>query len=125
MRNRLVPRTEWPRFFEEFSRRYDGWLVTVRVFHPRFGSQVVARDLPLEGIVSSADGSVPISLHLGGSTTQNVEHEITSPRQVWVEMSEGGAEEALGVLSEDGTKTILEFRSSALPETVDGIVRPS
>ncbi|MEX0880394.1 MAG: DUF5335 family protein [Thermoanaerobaculia bacterium] len=124
MRNRLLPRTEWFRFFEEFSRRYEGWLVTVRVLHPSFGSQVEARDLPLEGIVSPADASGPISIHLGGSTKCNVEHEIPSPRQVWVEISEKGAEEALGVVSEDGTKTTVEFRVAALPETVDDILRP-
>ena len=124
MRNRLVSRTEWFRFLGEFSRRYQGWLVTVRILHPSFGSQVEARELPLEGIVASADGSGPISLHLGGSAKSNVEHEIPSPRQVWVELSEEGAEEALGVVSEDGTKTIVEFRAPALPETVDGIVQP-
>ena len=124
MRNRLVPRTEWFRFFEELSRRYEGWLVTVRVLHPSFGSQVEARDLPLEGVVSPADALGSISLHLGGSPKSNVEHEIPSPRQVWVEISDGGVEEALGVVSEDGTKTIIEFRVPALPETVDGIVHP-
>ena len=64
MRNRLVPRTEWTSFFGEFSRRYQGWLVTVRILSPAYGSQVEARDLPLEGVVPSAAG--PISLHLGG-----------------------------------------------------------
>lgn len=124
MRNRLVPRTEWLRFFGEFSRRYEGWLVTVRVLHASFGSQVEARELPLAGVVAPAEGSGPIALHLGGSTTRNLEHEIPLPRQVWVEISETGAEEALGFLSEDGTKTIVEIRSAALPETVDGLVHP-
>jgi hypothetical protein len=124
MHNRSVPRAEWFRFFGEFSRRYQGWLVTVRVLHPSFGSQVEARDLPLQGIVSPADASGPIALHIGGSTKSNIEHEIPSPRQVWVEISEAGAEEALGVVSEDGTKTIVEFRVPALPETVDGILQP-
>ena len=54
MGNRLVPRSEWYRFFQEFSRRYDGARMTVRVLHPGFGSQVEARGLPLRGIVSSA-----------------------------------------------------------------------
>ncbi len=111
MKNRLVPRAEWFRFFEELGRRHNAWLVTVRVLHPSFGSQVEARDLPLEGAVASADGSGPIALFLGGSAQRNVEHEIPSPRQVWVEISDAGIEEALGVLSEDGTKTIVEFRS--------------
>jgi len=123
MRNRLVPRAEWFRFFQEFSRRHEGWLATVGVLHPSFGSQVEARELPLEGIVSSAGASGPISLHLGRAAA-NVEHEIVSPRQVWIEVDDGGAEEALGVVSEDGTKTIVEFRTPALPETADGRTRP-
>ncbi len=122
MRNRLVPRSEWFLFFEEFSRRHAGWLVTVRVLHPKFGSQVEARDLALEGIVSPADASGPISIHVGASASSNLEHEIPRPQQVWVELSEAGAEEALGVVSEDGTRTIVEFRAPSLPETVDGIL---
>ena len=34
MHNRQVPRSEWFHYFREFSRRHDGWLVTVRVMHP-------------------------------------------------------------------------------------------
>lgn len=122
MGNRLVPRSEWYRFFQEFSRRYQGWLVTVRVLHPRFGSQVEARDLPLEGIVSPSDAFGPIEINVGGSAQSNIEHEIAGPEQVWVEVSEAGVEEAVGVVSQDGTKTIVEFRAPGLPETVDGIL---
>jgi hypothetical protein len=113
MKDRLVPRVEWPRFFQEFSRRHEGWLVTVRVLHPKLGAQVEARDLPLGGIVAS-DAEGPISVLMGGSAASNIEHEVAMPRQVWIEASDEGAEEALGVESEDGTKTIVEFRAPAL-----------
>jgi DNA-binding CsgD family transcriptional regulator len=122
MRNRLVPRSEWFRFFEEFSRRHDGRGVTVRVMHPSVGAQVEARDLPLSGIVSRADASGPISLHLGATGATNIEHEILSPIQVWVELSDEGAEEALEVLSEDGTRTILEFGVRGMTEQAAGIL---
>jgi hypothetical protein len=124
MPNRRVARSEWADFFREFSLRHDGWLVTVRVLHHRIGSQVEVRDLPLEGIVSPADPGGPISLHLGARAESNIEHEIPSPEEVWVEISERGAEEALEVLSDDGTKTIVEFRVPALPDEVDGILHP-
>jgi Family of unknown function (DUF5335) len=122
MRNRQVPRSEWFNFFQEFTRRHDGWLVTVRVLDPRFGSQVEARDMPLEGIVSAADASGPISIHVGSSLERHLEHEIAEPKQVWVELSEEGAEEALEIESGEGTRTILQFRAAGLPETVDGIL---
>jgi Family of unknown function (DUF5335) len=110
MRNRLVPRSEWFRFFGDFSRRHRGWPTTVSVLNPKLGSQVEARDMPLEGIVSRADATGPISIHLGSAPPRsNIEHEIEEPNQVWVELSEEGAEEALDVESRDGTKTVIQF----------------
>jgi hypothetical protein len=112
MRNRLVPRTEWGRFFDAFSRRHRGRPATVRVLGPRIGSQVEARDLPLEGIVAGADaaGPVTIGIHLGAAPPgPNIEHRVTEPSQVWIEMTDGGAEEALEIRSEDGTQTVVQF----------------
>ena len=113
MRNRLVPRSEWFRFFDAFSRRHQGWATTVSVLSPKLGSQVEARDMPLEGIVVSAGATGSISLHLGSAPPRsNIEHEIEDPRQVWVELSEEGAEEALDVESQDGTKTVIHLRAA-------------
>ena len=110
MHNRLVPRTEWFRFFTDFTRRHEGDLATVRVLHPRLGSQVEARNLPFEGFVSSPRANGPISVHLGDSTEHHVEHEIEDPRQIWVEVSEEGGEEALAIISENGMRTIVELQ---------------
>lgn len=124
MSNRQVPRAEWPRFFREFSRSHEDWLVTVRIMSPTFGSQVQSEGLPLEGIVSDAGGHGKISINLGRSADRNVEHEVPDPRQVWVKVSAAGAEEALEIESEDGTKTIVEFRAAPPPRDVDGILPP-
>lgn len=121
MRNRQVPHAEWLRFFEAFTRRHQGWLATVRVIDPRLGAQVEAKDLPLEGIVIDPEGRGPISILLGKASSANVEHPVVRPEQVWVEVTEEGAEAALQILSADGTKTILEFRAAVLPEMVDGV----
>ena len=123
-RNRLVPRTEWYRFFRDFSRRHEDWLVTVRIMSPGLGSQVESTDLPLEGIDADHLGHGPIAIHVGRSPQNHVEHEVANPRQVWVEISREGAEEALEIESEDGTKTIIQFRSKSLPLEVDGILHP-
>jgi hypothetical protein len=117
MRNRLVPRTEWDRFFDAFSRRHRGRFATVQVFGPKIGSQVEARNLPLEGIVPEPWGG-PLAIHLGAAPPQpNIEHHVADPEQVWVEMTDAGAEEALEIASEDGTKTIVQLagRSRRIP----------
>lgn len=116
MRNRLVPRSEWFRFFGDFSQRHQGRATTVYVLSSQLGSQVAARNVPLEGIVSRAEADGPISIHLGSAPPgPNLEHEIEDPRQVWVELSEEGAEVALQIESEDGTKTLLSFAGTSVP----------
>jgi hypothetical protein len=124
MRNRLVPHAEWRSFFRGFSDRHEDWLVTVRVLSPALGSQIAARDLPLEGIVSGPAVGGPIAIHLGRVPEKHVEHVVQEPKRVWVELSEEGAEAALEIESNDGAKTILQFRSAALPQEVDGILHP-
>ncbi len=124
MRNRQVPRTEWYRFFREFSRRHEDWLVTVRILSPVYGSQVESSDLPLEGIVADHAGHGPIEIHVGRSPQHHVEHEVCDPRQVWVELSSDGAEEAIDIESEDGTKTVIQFRSAFPPRQVNGALHP-
>jgi hypothetical protein len=121
MTTRLVPRKEWASFFEQFSRRHEGWLATLRVLDEKFGAQTEARELPLEGIVADGDR---ISIHLGERPQMHVSHPVADPDCVWVE-EEDGAERALEVESITGTRTILEFRVAASPEMVDGLLRAS
>ena len=50
---RTIARTEWPAFFESFTREHDHWLVSVDG----------ERDsLPLEGLIAREDGRVTITL---------------------------------------------------------------
>src|SRR5215472_17408943 len=104
MQDRQIPRTEWLNFFRDFSHRHEDSLVTVRILSDRFGCQVEACDLPLEGIVASAKVGDPISIYVGRTPQQHIEHEVRNPRQVWLEMSDEGTEDALDIESEDGTK---------------------
>ena len=119
MRDRHVPRAEWFSFFRGFSQRHADSPATVRVLSPRLGSQIEARDLPLEGIVADRAGAGPISIYVGRDPQRHVEHEVEHPLQVWVELAEDGVEEALDIESEDGTKTLVIFG----PETVDDVLR--
>jgi uncharacterized protein DUF5335 len=109
MRNRLVPRAEWFSFLKGFSRRHEDDPVTVQVLAPGLGSQVEARALPLEGIMAGRRTSGPISISVGRTLDRHVEHEVPDPSQVWVQMSEDGAERALDIESQDGTRTIVQL----------------
>jgi hypothetical protein len=120
MRTRLVPRAEWFTFFEGFTRRQSGWPVTVWLLGPRIGAQIEVRDLPFEGIVSDPLAT-SISIHLGGMPGKNVEHPVATPISVWLEMTDEGAEAALGINSADGTTTLLEFRCPVPLELEHGL----
>jgi len=120
--NREIPRGEWESFLEAFSRRHQGWLVTVEVLREKLGAQTEVRDLPLQGIFSERDGR-RITILVGRDAQKHLAHVVESPGRLWVEVAEGGAEAALEVESEDATKTILEFRAVMAPEMVDGVYR--
>jgi Family of unknown function (DUF5335) len=113
MKNRLVPRAEWLRFFTDFSRRHQHETATVRVLSARLGSQVEASALPLEGIVASPRGDA-VSIHLGIAPERHVEHPVESPEQVWVELTEDGAEQAIAIESAAGVQTILELQPARM-----------
>ena len=120
MRNQLIPRVDWGRFFDAFSRRQRGRRVTVRVIGPRIGSQVEARDLPLEGIVpGTRGGPFGIDILLGAPPPgPNVEHRVPDPQEVWVELTDLGVEEALEIRSKDGTQTLVQFAAVPRREAV-------
>jgi Family of unknown function (DUF5335) len=112
MTNRSVPRAEWYRFFEDFTRRHREALVNVTVVGEKLGAQHEARELPLNGIVADRFGK-QVSIALGGATGSNIDHPIERPVRVWVEMDESGTEIAVEIESENGLQTILELPLAA------------
>ena len=108
MTNRNVPRAEWYRFFEEFTKRHREELVSVTVVGEKLGAQHEARDMPLSGIVADRFGK-KLSIALGGAHGAHIEHPVDLPVRVWVEMDPNGNEIALEIESDNGLQTILEL----------------
>jgi hypothetical protein len=118
---REIPRNDWPHFFDEFSRRHQGWLVGIEIFGS-LGAQVEASGRPLNGIVAEErHGSFVIEVLTGSAPGESMSHTITGPARVQVEETGEGAEAAVQFESTDGEKTLIRFRAAALPETVDGL----
>ncbi len=46
---------EWPKFLDNFSRKHEGWSVTLEIFGAELGAQVQERELAFEGIVDEWD----------------------------------------------------------------------
>ena len=117
-----IQRNEWVSFFDSFSRRHRGWLVTVEIMDPEIGDQTEARDLPLEGITAELNerGTDQIEIIVGNQADSHVSNSVVDPKQVWLKSSDVGADEVLEIKRENGT-VLIRFRSAVLPELVDGL----
>jgi hypothetical protein len=118
-----IPRAEWSAFFDSFSRRHEGWRVTVEVIGADIGAQEEARELALEGITAELkNGESTIEIMIGREPEDHITHTITAPTHVRVKQTATGADEALEIEAEGGVRTLVRFRSAMLPEMVDAIV---
>lgn len=124
MTTQEIPRAEWNKFFNTFSRQHEGWLATLEVLGRDVGAQEEAHQLPLAGVsLCSGEGKTEtISIDLGKRPDEHVSRAISDPSRIWLEKTDAGANAALEIEAVDGTKTLLRFRSTMPAEFVDGIV---
>jgi hypothetical protein len=122
MPTREIQRNEWVSFFDSFSSRHRGWLVTVEIMDPEIGDQTEARDLPLVGITAELNERGPdqIEILVGNQADRHVSNSVVAPKQVWLKSSDEGADEVLEIKSENET-VLIRFRSAVLPELVDAL----
>ena len=123
MSTQEIPNYEWVRFFDEFSRRHEGWLSRVEFLPADYGDQIHARDLPLAGISVEPDevAEDQIIIMLGGNADARITHTISKPGRVWLKQNEKGEDEALEIESFEGT-ALLRFRSTEVSELNDEIL---
>ncbi len=117
-----IPREQWTPFFESFSRMHEGWLGTVEVLDDQMGCQVEADNLPLQAIATDCnrDGTNTISITMKGHGDTPRKHVISDVMCVRIKRDDRGADDALSLESTAASRTLLMFRSTVLPESVDG-----
>jgi hypothetical protein len=121
MSHRVIDRSEWTNFVDEFSRRHDGWLISVAMEEGSAPRRYVAHDVPLRGVVAELDDDISSMMVFTGYTTPHATHFVTQATGLEIEETGEGADAALTITDESGARTILEFRSPMRPELVDGI----
>jgi uncharacterized protein DUF5335 len=111
MQAREIPREEWIRFFDDFSKRHEGWIVTLEVIGSDIGDQEMAAGLPLVGISADLKGRENrIEIIIGGRPDADVTRIINTPKRVWHKPPKGVADACVEVESEDGVTTLVSFR---------------
>jgi hypothetical protein len=110
-----IAHDDWTSFFDAFSNRHQGRLVTIEVFGSDIGAQVEAHALPLQGITaeSSRSNGDLISIIAGDTPDNHMTHTIAAPTLVALKQTEQGADEAIEIESEDRA-TLVRFPGPAL-----------
>lgn len=124
MKTLEIPREAWIHRLDEFTIVHEGWLVSLDVLGPEIGAQPAIDNLPLLGVSADPidhDGTIAVSV--ARSATEHFTHIMHDVTRIYVERTDDGADAALQIESVDGSRTIVRFRATALPETVDGITR--
>lgn len=121
MSARVIDRADWTDYVDAFSRRHDGWLVSVAVESGSAARKYVSRDMPLRGVVAESHDGADALMLFTGDATPHAAHIVGHATALEVDETSEGAEAALTITDQSGARTILEFRSAVPPELVDGI----
>jgi hypothetical protein len=107
-----IPRETWLPYFNELSRLYQGWAVTIEIIAGDLGEHPRADDLPLQGLSYDPAGSQAgdILVEVGDAGMPYETHLIHKPRTVRAAVTNPGAEADLDIESEEGTTTLLRIR---------------
>ncbi len=110
MKTREIPREEWISFFDNLSRKQEGWEVTLEVLSPDIGDQIEQRHMLLAGVTAEvADQSDKIEIMMGGKPSGHITHIINAPTQVNLQLTDVGVYTAVQIKAADGTTTLLHL----------------
>jgi hypothetical protein len=115
MSERDIAAGERPAFFTSFSKLHDGALVTLRV---SARDEVV--DQPFHGL--SIDGMDVVVSTGDGARQPHHGHRVLYVRRVQLEQTDEGADAAIAMTSDDGTRTEVRFRSPIRADLLDPAV---
>jgi hypothetical protein len=113
MKTREIPRCEWTTFFDNLSRKQEGWEVTLEVFGPDIGDQIEERNLFLSGASAEVAETVgkgdTIEIMMGGKRSGHLTHTITGPILVELQQTDLGTDSTLLIKCADGTTSLLHL----------------
>jgi hypothetical protein len=119
MKQHEIGPSEWSSFLDAFSRRHEGWLVTVEEVAAAGGPRIEAREVRLQGLFIDPREQT-VSIVVGSGTGDHLTHTIGHPARIVLEQSDSGRDEGLRIERQTGRSTHIRFRAPARPDEVDG-----
>jgi hypothetical protein len=111
-----IPKQDWARFLEDFSRRHQGWLVRIDDELP--DKKTSPEGLPLEAVIRQLDGeadTLSVVVRQEGRPQGHLLHTISAPAALQIEDRESGQEKRLLVRSAEDRRTVVSLRRVVLP----------
>src|SRR5262245_46564085 len=106
-----IPRAEWVRRLDRFSKDHENWVVDLELIGRELGDQQASTKLPLVGIGADVKaGETRIVVSLGGRPDAHLARIIDKVKHVWLTETDERRHDAVAIEAEDGTKTVVHFR---------------
>jgi hypothetical protein len=122
-----IPKQDWGRFLDDFSRRHQGWLVKIEGELTDRG-EASPQDLPLEAVTRQLDGqqdALAVVMRQEGRPQAHLIHSVGAPSALQVEEHDSGAEKRLLVRSAKGRTTVVRLHRAILPPVREDVKRES
>lgn len=128
MSSREIPREQWGRFLDEYSRAHAGWLVGVEVYDPTGGEERPSQrsSMRLERISPDRvmSGDFAITVKLGGEAGEHVLESVYNPVRIQIESVSDGLPPAIRIDSADGMHTRVRPLALAKGDFVSSLASP-
>ena len=112
-----IPRTEWTPFFDDFSLRHEGWMVSVEIVGCDIGDQEQARR-PLAGVTAEVKERIArIEISVGNALDGHFVHIIEAPERVLCKSPAIPGDEAIEIEDDTGHKTLVTFVRIGIGQT--------
>ena len=119
MRTKNIPAGQWRQTFDDLSRAFDGAIVSLEIVGKDVGAQPEVLDQPLRGLSADRSG---VTIRVDKPRAMHLEHRVPNPKEVRIVETDEGAVMAVEIEENEGTHTLLHFRSPARPELFDPAV---
>jgi hypothetical protein len=111
MLTKEIPREQWVRFFNDFSKQHTGWIVTLELTSLALGDQEESTRLPLVGISADVkDRESRIVITVGDRPNAHLTRIVNTPQHVWLKEPEEVGHETIAIESEGGLTTLVRFQ---------------
>ena len=106
-----VQKERWLEWVSMFSNGNRGRKIAIEIVGPAEGDQPLTGAAPLFAVDYDPEGKGDDLVITTGRDEIDYTHKISAPAEIWESQDDNGKVETLEVVNQEGTKTIVEFKS--------------